>query len=129
MSIAVLFADGLAPPQTMETAMRKIFVFGLTTLVFALSSIDADAATDNQKTHHAAMHRRAVAAASVVPTPLSGAVGEAFSAHYSSGEDRQVPAFSRVSNPNECAPDKAEPSWGPGAILLGYNCNHGENGN
>jgi hypothetical protein len=107
--------------------MRKIFVYGLTTLVLALGSIDADAAVDKLNARHAAMHRRAVAAASVAQPAGPEGIGETFSAHYSSGEGRQDPAFSR--SPNVCAPDQAAPSWGPGAILLGYNCYHSENGN
>jgi hypothetical protein len=135
--------------------MRKIFVLGLTTLAFALGSIDADAAVDKHQTRHAAMHRRAVGAASIAQAPRPLAIDETFSAHYS-GEDQHDPAFShqpneidrgrlghdqdhiarlmkpdstqRIRNPNECAPDRAEPSWGPGASLLGYKC-YSENGN
>ena len=94
MSIAVLFADGMTPPRTMETTMRKTFVFGLTSLVLALGSIDANAAVDKLNAHHAAMHRRTVAAASVAQQPRPATVGETFSAHYSSGEGRQDPALS-----------------------------------
>jgi hypothetical protein len=38
-------------------------------------------------------------------------------------------AAQRIRSPNECAPDTAQPLWGAGAILLGYNCYHSENGN
>jgi hypothetical protein len=38
-------------------------------------------------------------------------------------------AAQNIHSPNECAPDRGEPSWGAGAILLGYNCYHSENGN
>ena len=74
--------------------MRKTFVLALTTLVLALGSIDANAAVDKLNARHAAMHRRAVAAASVAQPPRPATVGETFSAHYSSGEGRLDSAFS-----------------------------------
>jgi hypothetical protein len=79
----------------METEMRKISFFGLATVVLALGSIDANAAaTDKINARHAAMHRRAVAAASVAAPPSASIVGGSFSAHYTSSEGRQDPAFS-----------------------------------
>jgi hypothetical protein len=75
--------------------MRKIFIFGLTTAVLALGSIEANAApTSKVNAHHAAMHRHAIAAASVALPPSAAAVGESFSAHYTASEGRQDPAFS-----------------------------------